>query len=150
MISEPVASPEPDARFQSQQAEPRNLEAMSVELQRRLEDASRALEGLKAHQATSNALLRQFQSDFDSILTLSREMKEVVDQKAEEPLGVVATLQAAVEKTRDTVIGRVEHVREQAVAAIHRLKADPFRAEGGGGEQANPPSTKDADRRGAG
>ena len=120
---------------------------MSIELQRRLDDASRALEALKRQQATFDLLLRQLQSDLDAALTLGREMKEVVQHKAEEPSGVVATLQAAAEKTRNTVIGRVEHVREQAVAAFHRMKGDGSRAENGG--QENPSSTKDSDRRNA-
>jgi ABC-type transporter Mla subunit MlaD len=104
MISKVVTGADGDAPFQSHQAEPRNLVSVSSELQRRLDDASRALETLKAQQATCNSLLRQVQSDLDAALTLGREMMEVVQHKAEEPSGVVATLQAAVEKTRDTVM----------------------------------------------
>jgi hypothetical protein len=148
MISKVVSGTDRDAPFQSQQAEPRTLESVSSELQRRLDDASRALETLKTQQATCNSLLRQVQSDLDAALTLGREMKEVVQHKAEESSGVVATLQAAVEKTRDTVIGRVEHVREQAVAAFHRIKGDGSAVKNGG--QENPSATKDSDRRDAG
>ena len=147
MISKVVTGTDSGAPFQSHQAEPRNLESVSIELQRRLDDASGALEALKTHQATFDSLLRQLQSDLDAALTLGREMKEVVQHKAEEPSGVVATLQAAAEKTRNTVIGRVEHVREQAVAAFHRMKGDGSRAENGG--QETPSSTKDSDRRNA-
>ena len=93
---------------------------MSVELQGRLDDASRALEALKTQQATCNSILRELESELAAALVLGREMKGVVQHKAEEPSGVVATLQAAVEKTRDTVIGQVGHVREQAVAAFQR------------------------------
>jgi hypothetical protein len=148
MISKIVTGADRDAPFQSYQAEPRNLESVSSELQHRLDEASSALETLKTQQATCNSLLRQVQSDLDAALALGREMKEVVQHKAEEPSGVVATLQAAVEKTRDTVIGRVEHVREQAVAAIQRMKGDGSRAENGG--QENPSATKDSDGRNAG
>ena len=146
MISKVVTGADGDAPFQSHHAEPRNLLSVSSELQRRLDDASRALETLKAQQATCNSLLRQVQSDLDAALTLGREMMEVVQHKAEEPSGVVATLQAAVEKTRDTVIGRVEHVREQAVAAFHRIKGDGSEVKNGG----HPSATKDSDRRDAG
>ena len=148
MISKVVTGTDRDAPFQSHEAEPRNLESVSSELQDRLDDASRALETLKTHQATCNSLLRQAQSDLDAALTLGREMKEVMEQEAKEPSGVVATLQAAAEKTRDTVIDRVEHVREQAVAAFHRMKGNGSSAENGG--QENPSSTKDSDRRNAG
>jgi hypothetical protein len=96
-----------DAAFRDQYPEPRNLESVSIELHRRLEDASR--------------------------------------EKAEEPSGVVATLQAAVEKTRETVIGQVDHVREQAVAAFHRIKGDGSRVENGG--QENSSSAKGSGRR---
>jgi len=148
MISKVVTGTDRDAPFQPHQAEPRNLESVSSELHRRLDDASRALETLKTQQATCNSLLRQVQSDLDAALTLGREMTERVQYKAEEPSGVVATLQAAVEKTRDTVVGQVEHVREQAVAAFHRMKGDGSGVEKGG--QENPSSTKDSDRRDAG
>ena len=148
MISKVVTGADGDAPFQSHQTEPRNLLSVSSELQRRLDDASRALETLKAQQATCNSLLRQVQSDLDAALTLGREMMEVVQHKAEEPSGVVATLQAAVEKTRDTVIGQVGHVREQAVAAFQRMKGDGSGADKGG--QDNRSSTKDSNRRDAG
>ena len=148
MISKVVTGTGRDAPFQSHQAEPRSLESVSSELQHRLDDAARALETLKTQQATCDSLLRQVQNDLGVAVMLGREMTDVVQHKAEEPSGVVATLQAAVEKTRDTVIGRVEHVREQAVAAIHRMKGDGSRAENGG--QENPSSTKDSDGRNAG
>jgi chromosome segregation ATPase len=141
MISKVVTGTDRDAPFQ---AEPRNLESVSTELQRRLGDASRALEALETQQATCNLQLRQLQSDLDAVLTLGREMQEMVQHKAEEPSGVVATLQAAAEKTRNTVIDRVEHVREQAVAAFHRMKGDGSRAENGG--QENTSSRKESDR----
>ena len=148
MISKVVTDNDRDAPVQSHHGEPGNLESVSIELQRRLDDASRSLEALKTQQATFDSLFRQLQSDLDAALTLGREMKEVVQHKAEEPSGVVATLQAAAEKTRNTVIGRVEHVREQAVAALHRMKGNGSRAENGG--QENLSSTKDSDRRDAG
>jgi len=141
MISKVVTGTDRDTPFQ---AEPRNLESVSTELQRRLDDASKALEALETQQATCNLQLRQLQSDFDAVLTLGREMQELVLHKAEEPSGVVATLQAAAEKTRNTVIDRVEHVREQAVAAFHRMKGDGSRAENGGQENAS--SRKESDR----
>jgi chromosome segregation ATPase len=150
MVSKVETGAEGHARFQPRHAEPRNLQSMSADLQRRLDDASRALEALKTQQATCNSLLRQFQGDFDAALALSREMKELVDHQAEEPSGVVATLQAAVEKTRDTVVGQVENVRERAAAAFHRIKGDEPRAEAGGQEKADPSSTKDGDGRAAG
>lgn len=108
----------------SEQPETRNLETVLGELQRRLDDASDALERLKAQQTASSSLLSQFQSDHNAALVLCRELKGLVEQKAEEPPGVVATLQAAVDKTRDTVAGQVEHVRERAVAVFHRIKGD--------------------------
>ena len=141
MISKIVTGTDRDAPFQT---EPRNLETVSTELQRRLDDASKALEALETQQATCNLQLRQLQSDLDAVLTLGREMQELVLHKAEEPSGVVATLQAAAEKTRNTVIDRVEHVREQAVAAFHRMKGDGSRAENGGQENAS--SRKESDR----
>ena len=142
MISKVVTGADGDAPFQSHQAEPRNLVSVSSELQRRLDDVATGLETLQAQQATCNSLLRQVQGDLDAALTLGREMMEVVQHKAEEPSGVVATLQAAVEKTRDTVIGRVEHVREQAVAVFHRMKGNGSRGENGA--QEDPPSKKDS------
>jgi len=105
-----------------------------------MEDALKALEMLRTQQATCNSLLHQVQSELDAALRLERELVEVVRHKDEEPSSVVATLQAAVEKTRDTVIGQVEHVREQAVAAFHRIKGDGSRVENG--EQENPSSAK--------
>ena len=112
------------AEPESEQAESRSLEIVSGELQRRLDDASGAFERLKVQQAASSSLLSQVQIDLNAALTLSRELKGLVEQKAEEPPGVVATLQAAVDKTRETVAGQVEHVRERAVAAFHRIKGD--------------------------
>src|SRR5262249_46951075 len=100
------------AESESEQTESRSLEIVSGELQRRLDDASGALETLKVQQAASSSLLGQFQSDLNAALALSRELMGLVEQKAEEPPGVVATLQAAVDKTRETVAGQVEHVRE--------------------------------------
>jgi hypothetical protein len=134
-----------DAAFRDQHPEPRNLESVSIELHRRLEGASRALEMLKTQQATCNSLVHQVQSDLDAAVAVGRQMKEAIEQKAEEPSGVVATLQAAVEKTRETVIGQVEHVREQAVAAFHRIKGEGSRVENGG--QENSPSAKGSGRR---
>jgi ABC-type transporter Mla subunit MlaD len=148
MISKVVTDADDEATFQSHQAEPRNLDAVSSDLQRRLDNASRTLETLKTQQTTCNSLLHEMQRDLDAALTLGREMKEMVEHKAEEPSGVVATLQAAVEKTKDTVIGRVEHVREQAVAAFHRMKGDGSGVENGCQEDQF--STKDSDRRDAG
>jgi hypothetical protein len=148
MISKVVTDADRDATFQSHQVEPRNLDSVSSDLQCRLDNAARALETLKTQQATCNSLLHQMQGDLDAALTLGREMKDMVQRKAEEPSGVVATLQAAVEKTRDTVVGRVEHIREQAVATFHRMKGDSSGAENGGQEYHS--STKDSDRRDAG
>jgi ABC-type transporter Mla subunit MlaD len=148
MISKVVTDADDEATFQSHQAEPRNLDAVSSDLQRRLDNASRTLETLKTQQTTCNSLLHEMHRDLDAALTLGREMKEMVEHKAEEPSGVVATLQAAVEKTKDTVIGRVEHVREQAVAAFHRMKGDGSGVENGCQEDQF--STKDSDRRDAG
>jgi hypothetical protein len=109
---------------QSEQPESRSFEMVSGELQRRLDDASGALERLRVQQAAYNSLLSQIQGDLNAALALSREVKGLAEQKGEEPPGVVATLQAAVEKTRETVAGQVEHVRERAVAAFHRIKGD--------------------------
>jgi hypothetical protein len=108
---------------QSEQPESRSLETVSGELQRRLDGASSALEKLKVQQAACSSLLSQFETDLNAALALSREV-EGLAQHAEEAPGVVATIQAAVEKTRETVAGQVEHVRERAVAAFHRLKGD--------------------------
>jgi hypothetical protein len=148
MISKVVTDADRDATFESHRAEPRNLDSVSSDLQGRLDNASKALETLKTQQATCNALLHQMQGDLDAALTLGREIKEMVQPKAEEPSGVVATLQTAVEKAKDTVIGRVEHVREQAVAAFHRMKGDGSAEKNGG--QENPSSTKGSDHRDAG
>src|SRR5262245_29616576 len=115
----------------AQQVETRTLEIATLELTQRLGDASKALEMLKAQHATCDSLVGQFQRDLNAALELGREIKERLDHRAEEPSGVVATLQAAVEKTKDTVVGRVEHVRERAVAAFHRMKSD------GSGEEAS-------------
>jgi len=115
----------------AQQVETRTLEMATLELTQRLDDASKALGMLKAQQATCDSLVGQFQGDLNAALELGREIKERLDRRAEEPSGVVATLQAAVEKTKDTVVGRVEHVRERAVAALHRIKSD------GSGEEAS-------------
>jgi hypothetical protein len=114
----------------SEQPEARNLETVSAELQRRLDDAWGGLERLKVQQAACNSLFMQFESDLNVALALSREVKGLLEQKAEQPAGVVATLQAAVEKTRETVAGQVGHVRERAAAALHRIKGDNATEEG--------------------
>jgi hypothetical protein len=108
---------------------------MSLELHRRLEETSRAIEGVKAQQATlqghvddastaiaalkaqqstCSTLLDQLQTDFDGVQALDREMRELIDSKAEERSGVIATLQAAVGKAGETVVDSVEHVRDRA------------------------------------
>jgi CRP-like cAMP-binding protein len=110
------------AGSEGHQPEPRNLEIVSVELQGRLDEASKALQKLKVQQATFGALLARFQADLDAALALSREMKELAEYKREAPSGLMATIQAAVEKTRETVADQVEHARERAVAALHRVK----------------------------
>jgi ABC-type transporter Mla subunit MlaD len=112
------------ADTRSEQVETRNLETLSGELQRRLDDASGALERLKVQQAACGSLVSQFQSDLNAALAVSREVKGLLEQQAEQSPGVVATLQAAVEKTRETVAGQVGHVRERAAAAFHRIKGD--------------------------
>src|SRR5262245_58402250 len=101
--------------------ESRSLEMVSAELQRCLDDASNGLERLKVQQAAYTTMLNQMQSDLNGAMALSREVKELIERKAEEPPGVVATLQAAVEKTKETVAGQVEQVRERAAAAFHRI-----------------------------
>ena len=111
------------AEPRSEQVETRNLETLSGELQRCLDDASGALERLKVQQAACGSLVSQFQSDLNAALAVSREVKGLLEQQAEQS-GVVATLQAAVEKTRETVAGQVGHVRERAAAAFHRIKGD--------------------------
>lgn len=108
----------------SEQPEPRNLETVSGELQRRLDDASAVLERFKIQQAACSSLLFQFERDLNVVLALSREVKGLLEEKAQQPPGVVATLQAAVEKTRETVAGQVGQVRDRAAAALHRIKGD--------------------------
>ena len=119
------------AEIQSEQAECRSPEMVSDELQRRLNDASSGLERLMVQQAAYSSLLNQIQSDLNAALALGREVKGLVEQRAEVPPGVAATLQAAVEKTRETVVGQVEHVRERAVAAFHRIKGEKPSEDGG-------------------
>jgi len=119
------------AEIQSEQPESRSLEIVSGELQRRLDDASSGLERLMVQQAAYGSLLNQIQSDLNAALALGREVKGLVEQRAEVPPGVAATLQAAVEKTRETVVGQVEHVRERAVAAFHRIKGEKPSEDGG-------------------
>ena len=119
------------AEIQSEQPKSRSLESVSGELQRRLDDASRGLERLMVQQAAYGSLLNQIQSDLNAALALGREVKGLVEQRAEVPPGVAATLQAAVEKTRETVVGQVEHVRERAVAAFHRIKGEKPSEDGG-------------------
>ena len=108
------------AEIQSEQPESRSLEIVSGELQRRLDDASSGLQRLMVQQAAYSSLLNQIQSDLNAALALGREVKGLVEQRQ----SVAATLQAAVEKTRETVAGQVEHVRERAVAAFHRIKGE--------------------------
>jgi hypothetical protein len=112
------------AGSEGHQAEPRNLDAVAVELQGRLDEASKAVQELKVQQATFSALLARFQADLDAALALSREMKELTEHKPEVSSGVMATIQAAVEKTRETFADQVEHARERAVAALHRMKGN--------------------------
>ena len=119
------------AEIQSEQPESRSLEIVSGDLQRRLDDASSGLERLMVQQAAYGSLLNQIQSDLNAALALGREVKGLVEQRAEVPPGVAATLQAAVEKTRETVAGQVEHVRERAVAAFHRIKGEKPSEDGG-------------------
>jgi len=119
------------AEIQSEQPESRSLEIVSGDLQRRLDDASSGLERLMVQQAAYGSLLNQIQSDLNAALALGREVKGLVEQRAEVPPGVAATLQAAVEKTRETVVGQVEHVRERAVAAFHRIKGEKPSEDGG-------------------
>jgi len=119
------------AEIQSEQPESRSLEMVSGELQRRLDNASSGLERLMVQQAACSSLLNQIQSDLNAALALGREVKGLVEQRAEVPPGVAATLQAAVEKTRETVAGQVEHVRERAVAAFHRIKGEKPSEDGG-------------------
>ena len=118
------------AEPESEQAESRSLEIVSGELQRRLDDASSGLERQMVQQAAYGSRLNQIQSDLNAALALGREVKGLVEQRAEVP-GVAATLQAAVEKTRETVVGQAEHVRERAVAAFHRIKGEKPSEDGG-------------------
>jgi F0F1-type ATP synthase membrane subunit b/b' len=102
----------------------------TVGLQDRLADAARTLEALSAQQANSTSLIRQLQSDVEAALAQCQQVNDEAKRRAEEEAsGVVASLQAAVEKTRDTVLGGVGHVREQAVAALHRIKGDESRSD---------------------
>src|SRR5262249_10312952 len=130
------------AEIQSEQPESRSLEIVSGDLQRRLDDASSGLERLMVQQAAYGSLLNQIQSDLNAALALGQEVKGLVEQRAEVPPGVAATRQgaggktggtgeAAVEKTRETVVGQVEHVRERAVAAFHRIKGEKPSEDGG-------------------
>jgi hypothetical protein len=115
-----------------------DLASKTIDLQHRLADAGRKLEALSAQQANSTSLIRQLQTDVEGALAqcqqLDDEAKRRVEddrRRAEEEAsgGVVASLQAAVEKTRDRVLGGVGHVREQAVAALHRIKGDDSRSD---------------------
>jgi chromosome segregation ATPase len=127
------------------QGEPRPLESVSLELRRRLDDASRALAEVKAQQAalerrlndarkviedltdqqgTCSSLLNRFQTDHDAVVALGHEVSELIDHKAQERSGVIGTLEAVVQKTKETVVDSVEHVRDRAAAALHRLKGN--------------------------
>jgi predicted nucleic acid-binding Zn-ribbon protein len=124
------ANPEADSHMD-------DLAAKTIDLQHRLADGARKLEALSAQQANSTSLIRQLQSDVEAALAQCQQLNEEVQRRAEEDKrraeeeasGVVATLQAAVEKTRDRVLGGVGHVREQAVAALHRIKGDESRSD---------------------
>jgi hypothetical protein len=118
------------AEIELEQPKSRSLEIVSGELQRRLDDASSGLERQMVQQAAYGSRLNQIQSDLNAALALGREVKGLVEQRAEVP-GVAATLQAAVEKTRETVVGQAEHVRERAVAAFHRIKGEKPSEDGG-------------------
>jgi F0F1-type ATP synthase membrane subunit b/b' len=114
-----------------------DLASKTVGLQHRLADAARTLEALSAQQANSTSLIRQLQSDVEAALGQCQQLNDEARRRAEEARrraeeeasGVVASLQAAVEKTRDRVLGGVGHVREQAVAALHRIKGDESRSD---------------------
>jgi Skp family chaperone for outer membrane proteins len=107
-----------------------DLASKIVGLQHRLVDAARRLEALSAQQANSTSLIRQLQIDVETALTQCQQLNNEAKRRAEEEAsGVVASLQAAVEKTRDRVLGGVGHVREQAVAALHRIKGDESRSD---------------------
>jgi hypothetical protein len=117
------ANPEADSHMD-------DLAAKTIDLQHRLADGARKLEALSAQQANSTSLIRQLQSDVEAALAQCQQLNEEAKRRAEEEAsGVVATLQAAVEKTRDRVLGGVGHVREQAVAALHRIKGDESRSD---------------------
>jgi F0F1-type ATP synthase membrane subunit b/b' len=124
------ANPEEDSHMD-------DLAAKTIDLQHRLADAARKLEALSAQQANSTSLIRQLQSDVEAALAQCQQLNEEAQRRAEEDKrraeeeasGVVASLQAAVEKTRDRVLGGVGHVREQAVAALHRIKGDESRSD---------------------
>jgi len=124
------ANPEADSHMD-------DLAAKTIDLQHRLADGARKLEALSAQQANSTSLIRQLQSDVEAALAQCQQLNEEVQRRAEEDKrraeeeasGVVATLQAAVEKTRGRVLGGVGHVREQAVAALHRIKGDESRSD---------------------
>jgi Skp family chaperone for outer membrane proteins len=106
-----------------------DLASKTVGLQHRLADAARTLEALSAQQANSTSLIRQLQSDVEAALAQCQQLNDEAKRRAEEEAsGVVASLQAAVE-TRDRVLGGVGHVREQAVAALHRIKGDESRSD---------------------
>jgi chromosome segregation ATPase len=137
MTTKAVSSADQDRPTQSREAEARDLESMAVDLQDHIDDAARALQALQAQQANCSSLIRQLQTHLDDALKIGREMKNEVQHRAEEPRGVVATLQAAVGKTKDRVIDRVEHVREHAVATFHRIKGDD-RTDTDGHQGANP------------
>jgi len=118
-----TANPEEDTHID-------DLASKIVGLQHRLADGARTLEALSAQQANSTSLIRQLQSDVEAALAQCQQVNDEAKRRAEEEAsGVVASLQAAVEKTRDTVIGGVGHVREQAVAALHRIKGDESRSD---------------------
>ena len=121
-----------------------DLASKTIDLQHRLADAARKLEALSAQQANSTSLIRQLQTDVEAALAQCQQLDDEAKRRAEEDKrraeedkrraeeeasGVVASLQAAVEKTRDRVLGGVGHVREQAVAALHRIKGDESRSD---------------------
>ena len=117
------ANPEEDTHMD-------DLASKTIDLQHRLADAARKLEALSAQQANSTSLIRQLQSDVEAALAQCQQLNEEAKRRAEEEAsGVVASLQAAVEKTRDRVLGGVGHVREQAVAALNRIKGDESRSD---------------------
>ena len=110
--------------------ETEELASKTIDLQHRLGDAARKLEALSAQQANSTSLIRQLQTDVEAALAQCQQLDDEAKRRAEEEAsGVVASLQAAVEKTRDRVLGGVGHVREQAVAALHRIKGDDSRSD---------------------